>query len=222
MAVPPRNIAEASDNAPADGDADGDGGRQRKRGAELEQAILTATLAELACDGYGSLSIESVAARAQTGKASIYRRWPTKQELVFSAVCGLLSGPLMSVESLQLDERTSTRDALLDLLRQGAEALTGESGTAMRTVLAESLRDSEFTAAFEGNFHDPRKVLLDDLLARGVRRGEIRPDWEAGLLVDILVGTLIHRYLMRRQPATEAELAAFLDDFVMPAIRAEG
>ena len=59
-----------------------DPGRQRKRGVELERAIKDATIAELACGGYGSVTIESVAARAQTGKASIYRRWPTKQELV--------------------------------------------------------------------------------------------------------------------------------------------
>ncbi|HEX4728285.1 MAG TPA: helix-turn-helix domain-containing protein, partial [Jatrophihabitans sp.] len=69
MSPAPANFAQASDNAE-------EPGRQRKRGAELEQAIRDATIAELASGGYGSVTIESVAARAQTGKASIYRRWP--------------------------------------------------------------------------------------------------------------------------------------------------
>src|SRR4051812_29188503 len=80
-AMPPAlaNFADASDNGE-------EPGRQRKRGAELEQAIRDATITELAKVGYGSVTIESVAARAQTGKASIYLRWPTKQELVVDSV----------------------------------------------------------------------------------------------------------------------------------------
>ncbi|MEO7262767.1 MAG: helix-turn-helix domain-containing protein, partial [Jatrophihabitantaceae bacterium] len=82
--------------SPASSETSGeDSGRQRKRGVALERAIKDATLAELACGGYGSVTIESVAARAQTGKASIYRRWPTKQELVLDALGDLLSGPLL-------------------------------------------------------------------------------------------------------------------------------
>ncbi|HEU5271189.1 MAG TPA: TetR/AcrR family transcriptional regulator [Jatrophihabitans sp.] len=202
--------------------AEEDGGRQRKRGAELEQAIRDATIAELACCGYGSLTIESVAARAQTGKASIYRRWPTKQELVFDSVCCLLSGPLMTVSALQLGEDVTTRDALLALATQAARSMTGELGAAMRSVMSESLRDPEFAATFQDNFHDPRKALLNEVLSRGVRRGEVRPDWMSGLLIDILAGALIHRYLVRRQLPVEAELAEFIDGFVMPAIRPAG
>ena len=58
----------------------GTGDAQRKRGAALEDAILEAAYAELSEVGYSAFSVEGVAARARTGKASIYRRWPTKQE----------------------------------------------------------------------------------------------------------------------------------------------
>jgi AcrR family transcriptional regulator len=223
MTSAPVNIAAGADSSAgtASGRActEDDGGRQRKRGAELEQAIRDATIAELACCGYGSLTIESVAARAQTGKASIYRRWPTKQELVFDSVCCLLSGPLMTVSELKLGDEVSTRDALLALATQAAHSMTGELGAAMRSVMSESLRDPEFAATFQDNFHDPRKALLNEVLSRGVRRGEVRPDWMSGLLIDILAGALIHRYLVRRQPPVDAELAEFVDGFVMPAIR---
>lgn len=212
MTSAPLNIAEASDS----GD---EPGRQRKRGAELEQAIRDATIAELATGGYGSVTIESVAARAQTGKASIYRRWPTKQELVADAVGSLLSGPLLSVAELQLDDSISTRDALLELIRQATRVMTGPSGEAMRSIMGESLRDLEFCSTFECDFYDPRKQILLELLERGVLRGEIRPAAVSMLVPDVLAGTLIYRFLVRRQPASDAELVEFVDGFVMPAIR---
>jgi AcrR family transcriptional regulator len=222
MTSAPANIAGGADSSEGGSSAaalEEEVGRQRKRGAELEQAIRDATIAELAGCGYGSLTIESVAARAQTGKASIYRRWPTKQELVFDSVCCLLSGPLMTVSELKLGEDVSTRDALLALATQAARSMTGELGDAMRSVMSESLRDPDFAATFQNNFHDPRKALLNEVLSRGVRRGEVRPDWMSGLLIDILAGALIHRYLVRRQPAVAQELVEFVDGFVMPAIR---
>jgi len=220
MTSAPANIAGAPDNEPGSQQAVEDVGRQRKRGVELEQAIRDAAIAELAEGGYGALTIESVAARAQTGKASIYRRWPTKQELVFDSVCSLLSGPALTVRELDIGEGVSTRDALLALARQAASSMTGDAGAPMRSVMSESLRDPDFAATFENNFHDPRKQLLNEVLGRGVRRGEVRADWmSSGLLLDILAGALIHRYLVRRQPVVEQELVDFIDGFVMPALR---
>jgi AcrR family transcriptional regulator len=210
MSPAPTNFAQASDNAE-------EPSRQRKRGAELEQAIRDATIAELASGGYGSVTIESVAARAQTGKASIYRRWPTKQELVVDAVGCLLSGPL-SMAVQQLDDTVTTRDALLTLVRHAVEGMTGPMGDAMRSIMGESLRDEEFCSTFQCDFYDPRKQALIDLLERGVARGEVRPDAARMWAPDVLAGTLIHRFLVRRQPVCDADLVAFVDGFVMPAV----
>ncbi|HEX2902430.1 MAG TPA: TetR/AcrR family transcriptional regulator [Jatrophihabitans sp.] len=194
-------------------------GRQRKRGAELEQAIRDATVAELGAVGYGALTIESVAARAQTGKASIYRRWPTKQDLVIDSLCCSLSNEL-KVGSWQLDERLSTRDALLELCLQAAMSMSGERGESMRAVMWATLRDPAFAETFEGQFHDPRKELLNVVLSRGIERGEVRADAvRGGLFIDVLAGSLIHRYLVRRQPVSKSEITAFIDDVVMPALR---
>ncbi|HJQ00599.1 MAG TPA: TetR/AcrR family transcriptional regulator [Jatrophihabitans sp.] len=211
MSSAPANFADASDNGE-------EPGRQRKRGAELEQAIRDATITELANGGYGSVTIESVAARAQTGKASIYRRWPTKQDLVVDSIGCLLSGPLSSVAGPQLDDTVSTRDAILSLVRQAAEAMTGPHGDAMRSIMGESLRDQEFCATFECDFYDPRKQALIDLLERGVARGEVRPDAVRALVPDVLAGTLVYRLLVRRQPVVDAELVDFVDGIVMPAV----
>ena len=221
MSSAPANIAASTISAASDNQvnsADESAGR-RKRGAELEQAIKDATVAELASNGYGALTIESVAARAQTGKASIYRRWPTKQELVFDSICCVMSGPELSVGTVEIDEQTSTRDALLELSIQAAEGFAGVQGDVMRSMMAEMLRDPGFSATFEGQFHDPRKDLLREVLARGVRRGEVRPDVDGAKLIDVLAGTLIHRYLVRRLAADRADLVDFIDGFVMPALR---
>jgi AcrR family transcriptional regulator len=195
-----------------------DPARQRKRGAELERAIKDATIAELASGGYGNVTIESVAARAQTGKASIYRRWPTKQELVLDALDALLSGPLLSTEEVQLDDTISTRDALLTLVQRASALMMGPGGEAMRSIMGESLRDAAFCAVFECDFFDPRKQAIIRLLERGVRRGEVRPDAMLGLVSEALAGTLLHRIVIRRRPISEDELVELVDGLLMPAI----
>jgi AcrR family transcriptional regulator len=193
-------------------------GRQRKRGAELERAIKDATIAELACGGYGSVTIESVAARAQTGKASIYRRWPTKQELVLDALDGLLSGPLFSSEEVELDDSISTRDALLTLVQRVSALMAGAGGEAMRSIMVESLRDPAFCGTFECDFLDPRKQALIKLLERGVRRGEVRPDAVSVLVPEMLAAIMLHRSVVRRRPLSDAELVHLVDGLLMPAI----
>jgi AcrR family transcriptional regulator len=195
-----------------------DPGRQRKRGAELERAIKEATIAELACGGYGNVTIESVAARAQTGKASIYRRWSTKQELVLDALDALLSGPLLSTEEVQLDDSISTRDALLTLVQRASALMMGPGGEAMRSIMGESLRDAAFCAVFECDFFDPRKQAIVRLLERGVRRGEVRPDAVLALVPEMLAGSLIQRIVIRRRPISEEELVQLVDGLLMPAI----
>jgi AcrR family transcriptional regulator len=197
-------------------------GRQRKRGVELEQAIKDATIAELACGGYGNVTMESVAARAQTGKASIYRRWPTKQELVMESLGDLLAGPLLGAVQVQFDESVSTRDALLMLVRRITGLMSGPGGEAMRSIMGESLRDEGFCGVVQCDFFDPRKQVLIDLLERGVRRGEVREDAVSEWVPEILAGTLIQRMVVRRQPMGDADVEAFVDGFLMPALRPVG
>jgi AcrR family transcriptional regulator len=225
--VPSDDILEIEDPAESEDAGSGDPGqsddvvRQRKRGLELEAAIRSACVAELACEGYGSLTIESVASRAQTGKASIYRRWPTKLELVLDSVMDLMAGPLMRLSERDYDDTVTTRDALLDVMAQVGEIMAGPQGDAIRSVLGESLRDPSFSGCFECDFYDPRKQALVNLLARGVRRGEVRPDAADEVVADVIAGAMIHRVLVRRKEPTMAELERMLDGFIIPAIRAE-
>src|SRR5690242_4950865 len=88
--------------------------RHRRRGPALERAIHEAVLAELSEIGYAGLTIESVASRARTGKASIYRRWPTKQQLVMDAFCASF-GETLDLLDGSLAASVTTRDALVHI-----------------------------------------------------------------------------------------------------------
>ncbi|MGX7677412.1 TetR/AcrR family transcriptional regulator [Jatrophihabitans sp. DSM 45814] len=213
--VEPRVEAAAGDLSPAD-----DVVRSRRRGMELENAIRAACMAELAEVGYGSLTIESVASRAQTGKASIYRRWPTKQELVLDSVNCVMAGPMMRLGDRNYGDDVSTRDALLELLLDVSAVMMGPEGDAMRSVMSESLRDESFSISFQCDFYDPRKQALFDVLQRGINRGEVREAALDDFMPEMIAGMLIHRILLLRQRPTKAELERVLDAFVMPAIGA--
>jgi AcrR family transcriptional regulator len=185
----------------------------------LEDAIRGACVAELADLGYDRLTIESVATRAQTGKASIYRRWPTKQQLVMDSVSCLLSGPLLRLLDVRYDDATTTRDALFEMLVSASELMAGPHGEVTRPLMSESMRDENFSGAFECEFFEPRKRAMLELLARGVRRGEVRADAVDDLVVEMVAGLLIQRILIRRQPLDRSELERLVDVFLVPAIR---
>src|SRR6266496_1702615 len=114
--------------------------RHRRRGATLEQAIHAAVFNELAEVGYAAFTIESVANRARTGKGSIYRRWPTKQELVLDAFCGKFGETMQLIEG-SLDDKTTTRGGAEGLARRTVEVASA-SGEAFRAAACEISRDA--------------------------------------------------------------------------------
>jgi AcrR family transcriptional regulator len=190
----------------------------RKRGVELEGAIRDAVVAELIECGYGAMSIESVAARARTGKASIYRRWSTKQDLVLDSFSCLMAGPLLVLLEQQLDDTISTRDALVHVASQIASLISGPGAEAMRSIIGESLRDEEFSATFESHFFKPRKDALLNLLRRGVIRGEVRADAVNDFVPEMLAGVMMHRLLLRRRSLSPQDAEELIDRLVIPAI----
>jgi AcrR family transcriptional regulator len=98
----------------------------RRRGEALNAAIFRATLDELAEVGYAKLTMERVAERARTGKASLYRRWPSRMELAMDAVYHALPDPASPPDT------GSLRGDLLALLRRNGELLAGPAGEALR------------------------------------------------------------------------------------------
>jgi AcrR family transcriptional regulator len=167
-------------------------GRGRPRSAEAEQAILNSTLRMLGTHGIAGTTIEGVAADAGVGKTTIYRRWPTKTDLILAAISDIVPpGDPPDTGSMAGDM------AALAEIQQRRLAGSGLSGIVPR-VLAESMSDPELHQDFVDRVVTPFREMLRLFIERGIERGELRPDLEVEPLVDLLHSIPIYRILMSR------------------------
>jgi AcrR family transcriptional regulator len=165
----------------------------RPRSAESHQAILRATLELLVVEGLRGLSIETIAQRAGVGKATIYRRWSSKEEIVAEAVSNL------HAELPVPDTGTARGDflALADFLVAASEARGGD-GNVLARLLGEASQDAKLHEIFTANLVEPRRRAVRTILQRGIERGELRDDVDMDLMIDAVVGANIYRALISR------------------------
>jgi AcrR family transcriptional regulator len=191
----------------------------RRRGEALDSAIRDAASAELAEVGYAAFSMESVAARARTGKASIYRRFSDKQALALYAMdCGFPQLPPGDITAY-VGPDASTRDAVLAILRRIAESMAGIGGAIMRATSAEAARDAEFAALIDERIVAPRRARMLELLSRGVERGEVRPSALTTQVAEVGPVLVIHTVLTEGRAPTDDELVSLVDGILMPMLR---
>ena len=183
----------------------------RKRGDALLGAIQSAVLDELADNGYAGLSIERVADRARTGKASIYRRWPSRMELVLDALDRTLPDPDQVVGGADL------RSDLLALLRRIAAVMSSRDGGAARACLGPGV-DSELSDAIRARLLAPRRAALLAVLKDAAARGEVRPDALTERIAE-LGPTLLHGELLHRGRIDDDAVVAIVDEVLLPLLR---
>ena len=186
----------------------------RPRSAEADDAIVQATLELLAEVGYRSLTVEQVRLRSGVGKATIYRRYANKDELVRAAIVHLHH------DLPEPEDTGSLRGDLGQVLwaAAGAAVETGAAHVVPR-LLGESAHDPELQRLFYDNLVGPRRRLLQIALERGIKRGEVRPDVDLELVMDLLVGSLVYRGLIGgMDPVAMAERAASVLDVVMAGV----
>jgi AcrR family transcriptional regulator len=157
----------------------------RPRSEEAHQAILAATLELLAEGGYSALTVEGVAARAGVGKATIYRRWPSKLPLVIEAFSQLPALEEVDTGSLVEDLEKMLRD-YLQLFNATPLA------TVLPSLVGERLHNPELSRLLDPVLRGRRQPLLR-ALERGVERGEIAPDTDLDLAADMIVGWITVR-----------------------------
>ena len=191
---------------------------QRKRGAALEDAILAAAWDELTEIGYIAFSVEGVAARARTGKASIYRRWASKQELVMDALCERMPTPQQCGLEAVYPDTLTTADALRQIARSIAGVLRSPAGSAMRAIKCEALSDPELAKAIDDRFQAPRRAALLALLQRGVERGEVRPEAVNPVVADVLPAVLSHRIVLMGEKVSDRDLTEIMDRVMIPLV----
>jgi AcrR family transcriptional regulator len=162
----------------------------RPREERADSAILDATLRLIAERGLGELRIDDVAERAQVGKATIYRRYRSKDELVGAAVTSLVS-------EIAIPDTGSTEDDLRQLMRNAVRVYRGSLEARLMPGLVEAMsRDPELAAAVRTGFLKRRRAALAALLERGIERGDLRRDLDIELALDVLAGPLFYRLLV--------------------------
>ncbi|MEV2251993.1 TetR/AcrR family transcriptional regulator [Streptomyces sp. NPDC050147] len=187
----------------------------RRRGPVLERAILEATLEQLSTVGWAGLTMEGVAAGAQTGKAAVYRRWPSKEDLVVDA----LQAGLPKLDSAP--DCGGVREDLVQLCRQMREAMFSRPGFALRAVLHEC--DSVTAERFHGVIFDgvigPSVELIREVVRRGVERGEVRAEATNSFVCDVIPAMMMYRSKVCGSEWGDEEFAELIDQVMVPLLR---
>jgi AcrR family transcriptional regulator len=188
---------------------------QRRRGAALENALLDAAWDELVGKGYPDFTIESVAERAKTSRSVIYRRWPTKPELVRAAV-----GRAGQKERVVIPDTGSLRDDLVELLRRSNHA-RGRLGTMMALQLAGYFAETGTSLSeLRGAFVVGRGAAVELLMSRAVERGEVDPAKLTPRVVSVPFDLLRHELLMTLKSVPDDVIVSIVDEVFMPLVRA--
>lgn len=187
----------------------------RRRGSVLEQAILEAALRQLSTVGWSGLTMEGVAADAQTGKAAVYRRWPSKQALVADALLTALP------QVADLPDQGGLREDLLELALRIREAMYSQGGQALQSVIDECDRGAaaRFHALILERVVEPGKARVMEIVRRGAERGEVRADATCDVIADVLPALLMYRGKVGGRQVTEDDLVEIVDEVMMPLLR---
>ena len=180
----------------------------RPREERADRAIIDATLALMAERGVDDLRMDEVADRAGVGKATIYRRYRSKDELVTAAVAAL-------VGEIAVPDTGSTEADLLTLMRDAVKVYAGSTAArAMPSLVAAMHRDPGLARAVREGFLATRRAALADVLERAIARGDLCRDLELELALDVLAGPLFYRLLVTGGPIDD-DLAQGVVDLVL-------
>lgn len=160
----------------------------RPRDAQLDQAILEATRELLAVDSYAELSMESVAVRAQVGKKTLYRRWPSKAPLVAAAVLDAYGRG----GSFGVPDTGDIRADLQSWLIEHAEFIGDPSNAALiRALIAAAASNPSDNNALYERLSAPQHAGLMTRLRHAAEAGELRVDADLDAIANALIGTLL-------------------------------
>ncbi len=190
---------------------------QRRRGEELETALLSAAWKELEERGYEALTIEGVAERAKTSRAVVYRRWATKGELVTAAIRWA-----WRQERPDIPDTGSIRGDLMEMLRR-ANTSRAPLVTGFLIQIGAFYRDtgksiSELRSEILGEITPTQQLIFD----RAIARGEVDPARSTPRLRQLTWDLYRHELIMTMKPVPERVIEEIVDDIVLPLIGIAG
>jgi AcrR family transcriptional regulator len=190
--------------------------RRRRRGAELEAALLEAAWDELVDVGFASLTMESVAARAHTGIAVLYRRWANKDELALAAFVHY-----RHARPVEIPDTGTLRGDLLALMTAISSARATFTAVAAATAFSGLLASTGLTAAqIRDKILGDRAERSDQVFYRRAGdRGEIDLERTPAAVLAMPFDLLRHDLLISLQPVPPARITSIIDDLFLPLVR---
>ncbi len=184
----------------------------RRRGEELDLAIRSAVVGLLAEQGPAGVTMEAVAAAAQTSKPVLYRRWPD--------AAALLRDTLLRIATTAIphDDHGSYRSDMIAVLRAWATLFTGPEAAVLKAAIATVVHDPVLSAAFQADVIGWRKKEMAALLARGIERGDVRADVPVEIARELGQSVLWHRLLITGDPITDDLVVQLVDEVLIPFV----
>jgi AcrR family transcriptional regulator len=169
--------------------------RGRPRSASADRAIMDAARTLLAERRPREVSMEAIAERAGVGKATLYRRWSSRDELALGLLEELTRG------ALPVGDLGDTRAELVALVRQTIDALVGSvMGPVVQGLASELIGDPELRARLQERVISVRRRAVGEVLERAVARGDVRPDLDTEIGPELLVGPVYYRLMLSGEP----------------------
>jgi AcrR family transcriptional regulator len=180
----------------------------RPRDARVDVAIMDATRALLAERGFAGTTVEAIAHRAGVGKATIYRRWSSREELLLAVTTtDLPDVPTPDTGDLR-------QDLLLVFTRLAEQIRTAGPASYLGDLIGESTRNPAMRKDFQA-FIQQRRSLCAEIVAQARKRGEVRKSIDPDLVLDLIAGAMFYRKLFSDEPAdtkyVERTIDAVLD-----------
>jgi AcrR family transcriptional regulator len=202
--------AKKADALKADAEV-GRGGRPRDDARE--QAILDAAIEILSEIGYEAMSIEAVAHRAKSSKATIYRRWPGKAELVADAM-RRRSEPMLE----DVPDTGTLRGDLMAMVGRMIESMNGVDGGLMCGIAVAVRNDAEFGRLMASHMHDQKLQNVSLLISRAQDRGELAPTADPGALLKVAPGVALLQQI-NGEPLDDKFAEYLVDRILIPLLR---
>ncbi len=181
----------------------------RGRNADRDRQLLDATLEVLAETGYDRLNLDLVTARARASKATLYRRWPSKADLVVAAFAHAVGHTGATADT------GSLRDDLLYAVTQISDEMR-RLGDLIAALVPEMRRNPDLGTAFDQRFITPRYGAVAEIFRRAAARGDLRDDVDLDLVWDLVPGLLLYRTLNPGRTLTGDTARDLVDRVLLP------
>ena len=192
------------------------GPARRRRGAQLEIALLDAAWAELTEVGYSAFTMEGVATRAKTSRAVLYRRWSNRPDLAVAAI-----RRQTKLTAIDIPDTGTLRDDVLALLRQ-ASARVDEIVGVFSVLIADYFNETGMSAAvLRERALAGQPTAWQVVLDRAVARGEIDPDRLSPRIASLPLDLVRHDVIMNRSSVPDDTLVEIVDRIFLPLVLAD-